>query len=81
MLEIVKTTTFTGTSKIGDVAVKIFSATINTSTPEEMVFNHYVLNYDIYKSNRAVIGAEQLQFEDTAYVFQDHLIAEKENQA
>ena len=77
MLEIVKTTTFTGTSKVGDVVVKIFSATINTVKPEDMSFNHYVVNYELYKSNRAVITEEQSSFEDVAYLFQEQLIAEK----
>lgn len=77
MLEIVKTTTFTGTSKIDDVAVKIFSATINTMNPEEMAFNHYVVNYELYKNNRSSISVEQTSFEDAAYLFQEQLIAEK----
>ncbi|PKM87503.1 MAG: hypothetical protein CVU87_09480 [Firmicutes bacterium HGW-Firmicutes-12] len=81
MLEIIKTTTFTGTAKIGEVAAKVFSATINTANPEDMSFNHYVVKYDLYKANRAAIGAEQSAFEDAAYTFQDQLIAEKAVQA
>lgn len=77
MLEIVKETKFRGVSKIGDTAAKMFEATINTVSPETMSFNHYVVNYELYKANRAAIGAEQLAFEDTAYDFQDQLIAEK----
>lgn len=77
MLEIVKTTTFSGTAKIGEAAAKMFGATINTANPEDMSFNHYVVNYELYKSNRAAIGAEQIIFEDAAYAFQDALIAEK----
>ena len=80
MLDITKTITFTGTSKIGEATVKIFTATINTANPEEMPFNHYVVDYVLYKANRAVISAEQLEFEDAAYAFQDQLIAEKEAQ-
>lgn len=77
MLEIIKTTTFTGTSKIGEAPAKVFSATINTANPEEMSFNHYVVSYALYKQNRSAIGAEQLQFEDAAYAFQDQLITEQ----
>ena len=77
MLEIVRTTTFTGTSKIGDVPVKMFTATINTETPEEMGFNHWVVNYPLYKPNREVIGLEEKDFENQAFLFQEQLIAEK----
>ena len=80
MLEIVKTTTFSGTSKIGEVVAKIFTATINTETPEDMAFNHYVVNYELYKGNRTTISNEQVEFEDAAYAFQDQLITEKEAQ-
>ncbi len=77
MLEIVKTTTFTGNSKIGEVAAKIFTATINTETPEDMVLNHYVVNYELYKGNRTTISNDQIEFEDAAYAFQDQLITEQ----
>jgi hypothetical protein len=77
MLEIIKETKFRGTSKVGEAAAKMFEATINTASPENMSFNHYVVNYELYKANRATIGAEQLQFEDAAYTFQDQLIAEQ----
>jgi hypothetical protein len=77
MLEIIKETIFRGTSKVGDAAAKMFEARINTANPENITFNHYVANYDLYKSNRAAIGAEQSTFEDTAYAFQDQLIAEQ----
>jgi hypothetical protein len=77
MLEVIKETKFRGTSKVGDAAAKMFEATINTANPGDMKFNHYIVNYELYKSNRAAIGAEQLQFEDAAYTFQDQLIAEQ----
>ncbi|MDO9549128.1 MAG: hypothetical protein Q7J65_09220 [Candidatus Marinimicrobia bacterium] len=77
MLEITKETIFKGTSKVGDAAAKMFEARINTVNPESMSFNHYIVQYDLYKANRAAIGAEQLAFEDAAYAFQDQLIAEQ----
>lgn len=77
MLEIVKTTTFTGTSKVGEATAKTFTATINTANPEELSFNHYIVNNPLYKANRAAITAEQVAFEDSVYTFQDQLIAEK----
>ena len=77
MLEIVKTTTFTGSSKIGETIVKMFTATVNTESPEEMTLNHWVVNYPVYKANRTAIGLEEVEFEDQAYAFQQQLIDEK----
>ena len=77
MLETNKETIIKGTSKVGEVAVKMFEARINTASPEVMTFNHYVVNYELYKPNRAAILQEQLSFEDSAYAFQDQLIAEQ----
>jgi len=77
MLEIIKETTFKGMSKVGDATAKMFEARINTANPETIAFNHYVINYELYKANRAAIGVEQSTFEDTAYAFQDQLIAEQ----
>ena len=67
MLEIKKTTQFRGNSKIGDIVVKVFEATINTETPENMTLNNYVIDYELYKAN-------QTEFEDQAYAFQASLI-------
>lgn len=77
MLEIVKTTTFTGTSKIGDTVVKTFTATVNTENPEDMTLNHWVVNYPVYKENRSAVALEEVDFEDQAYAFQQALIDEK----
>jgi len=76
MLNITKTTQFRGESKIGEATAKVFEATINTANPESMTFNNYIVNYDLYKNNRAAIATEQTKFEDEAYTFQAQLIAE-----
>lgn len=77
MLTTTKTTQFRGESKIGDISAKVFEATINTANPESMTLNSYVINYEIYKSNRAAIAADQAAFEDAVYAFQEALIAEQ----
>lgn len=77
MLNITKTTQFRGESKIGEVAAKMFEATINTANPESMTLNNYVINYDLYKANRTAIAADQAAFEDAVYLFQEELIAEQ----
>ena len=77
MLETTREIFIKGVSKIGDVAVKNFEARINTSTPETINFNHYVINYDLHKPNRSLVNVDEVAFEDQAYAFQDQLIAEK----
>ena len=77
MLEIIKTTQFRGDSKVNSQSAKIFEATINTAAPENMTLNSYVINYELYKSNRSAITADQAAFEDAVYAFQEALIAEQ----
>jgi len=77
MLNITKTTQFRGESKVGETAVKMFEATINTAAPENMTLNNYVINYELYKANRAAVAADQTAFEDAVYLFQESLIAEQ----
>ncbi|MDN5289871.1 MAG: hypothetical protein PWQ06_110 [Anaerophaga sp.] len=77
MLEIIKTTQFRGDSKINTQSAKVFEATINTAAPENMTLNSYIINYDLYKSNRTAIAADQAAFEDAVYAFQEALIAEQ----
>lgn len=77
MLTITKTTQFRGESKIGDTAAKMFEATINTTNPENITLNSYVINYELYKANRTAIATDQTAFEDAVYAFQESLIAEQ----
>lgn len=75
MLNITKTTQFKGESKINDTLAKVFEATINTAAPESMTMNSYIVNYDLYKANRAAVTADQTAFEDAVYAFQEPLAA------
>ena len=77
MLEIIKTTQFKGNSKVGADIVKVFDASINTADPENITLQAYVVNYDLYKANRAAVAADQTSFEDAVYAFQEALIAEQ----
>ena len=74
MLTTTKTTQFRGESKIGEAAAKIFEATINTASPENLTLNGYVVNYDLYKSNRSAVAVDQAAFEDAVYAFQESLM-------
>ena len=75
MLEINKSITLVGNSKVGDVTVKVFDAKINESDPENLSLNNYVTNYDLYKANRTAVTADQTAFEDAVYALQESLMA------
>ena len=77
MLEITKTTQFRGNSKVNSNLVKVFDASVNTADPENIAMTNYIVNYELYKENRAVITADQTAFEDAVYSFQEALIAEQ----
>jgi len=77
MLEIIKTTQFKGNSKVGADIAKVFDASVNTADPKNITLQAYVVNYDLYKANRAAVAADQTSFEDAVYAFQEALIAEQ----
>ena len=77
MLNIVKTTQIKGESKINDTLTKVFESAVNTAAPENMTMNSYIVNYELYKANRAAVAADQTAFEDAVYAFQETLIAEQ----
>lgn len=74
MLEISKSISLIGNSKIDGVVVKVFDAKINENDPENMVLNSYIANYELYKANRAAITTEQTQFEDVVYSLQESMM-------
>lgn len=75
MLEINKSITLIGNSKVNDVLVKVFDAKINENDPENLTINNYVTNYELYKANRTAIATEQAQFEDAVYKIQEEMLA------
>ena len=77
MLNIVKTTQIKGESKINGTLTKVFESAVNTAAPENMTMNSYIVNYELYKANRAAVAADQTSFEDAVYAFQEALIAEQ----
>lgn len=74
MIEIKKSITLVGNSKVGTELVKVFDAKINENEPENMTMNSYITNYDLYKVNRAAITAEQTEFENAAYAIQEAML-------
>lgn len=78
MLSYKKEITLTGTSKIDGVVAAGYQAKINSDNPEDMTISVWQSDKDLYKNNRATCRADQAAFEDTAYILQEELIAEKE---
>lgn len=76
MLEKKKKITITGKSMIDGVEVCGYQAQIDSSNPEDIVFNDWQVNKEMYKANRAACRADQAEFEDYAYTIQDELLAE-----
>jgi len=74
MLEINKSISIIGNSKIGTELVKVFDAKINENEPENMTLNSYIANYELYKTNRSAVTLEQTEFEDMVYELQESLI-------
>ena len=65
-----------GVSK--EVAVKGFTATIDSANPENMSINEYYQGTngkDLYKEHRSECRADEAAFEDMVYDLQDEMIA------
>jgi len=73
MLEINKSISLIGNSKVGEKIAKVFDAKINEKEPENLVINSYIVDYELYKANRATITSEQTEFENTVYAIQESL--------
>lgn len=78
MLTFKKEITLAGESKIDGVIAAGYQAKINSDHPEDMTISVWQTNKELYKNNRTICRADQAAFEDTAYILQEELIAEKE---
>ena len=77
MLKMNKTTSFRGESKVGDVTMVIFNASINSDNPEEASMDSYTTNQSLYRANREIANADRIAFEDEVYAFQQASIDAK----
>ena len=77
MLEIKKNITITGESMVDGKQAEGYSATINSDNPEDITFSSWQTDKDLYKANRTQCRKDKADFEDTAYLVQDEMIAEK----
>lgn len=61
-----------------DVVIKNFTATIDSSNPGNMTISEYFNGNEgkeLYKDHRTECRADEAEFEDMAYAFQDEMIA------
>lgn len=62
-----------------EVVVKGFTATIDSTNPENMTISDYFQGETgkmLYKEHRSECRADKAAFEDAAYILQDQMIAE-----
>lgn len=78
MLNVTQKITITGESIVDGVSIAGFSASINSNNPADMVLSMWQNNKQACKENRAIVRADQAEFEDFAYAKQDELIAAME---
>lgn len=74
-LEIKKSLTLNGTSKIDGVAAERYTAVINSDKPEDMTISSYQMDKNVYKANRVQCRLDSAEFEEAAYALQDEMIA------
>ncbi|MDU7031679.1 MAG: hypothetical protein E6357_28900 [Clostridiales bacterium] len=67
-------------SKVGDLFVENYNATIDTSNLQNVQITSYISDQASYKENRALIRADRAKFEDEVYALQDEMIAEQNTQ-
>lgn len=67
-------------SKVGDLFVENYSATIDTSNLQNVQIASYISDQASYKENRTLIREDRAKFEDEVYALQDEMIAEQNTQ-
>ena len=59
---------------VGEKQVCIFSATIDSQSPENMDVTRSIIDRAAYKENRTQMMKDQTAFEDAVYALQDEMI-------
>lgn len=76
MLNYKQKITITGESVIDGVNVAGFSASIDSTDPNNVTFSTWQNDKQAYKENRVAVRADQAEFEDFVYAKQDELLAQ-----
>lgn len=69
MLEITKTLTLNGESKVetkeGEAVVAIMNATVSKN--DQIIISKSIVNSDVYKENKEIVQSDMISFEEKAY--------------
>lgn len=76
MLNIKKSTTLTGRCIVDGVEIEGYTAVINSEDPADIKLSSFQIKQELCKENRIQCRADRAEFEDTAYLEQDKMIAE-----
>lgn len=75
-LEIVKTTKFVGSIKVGDTVVKTITADIDDKGVTTLT--EWINDSEAYAANRREVRKQEQAFQDAVYAAEDAIIAELE---
>ena len=71
-----KVVTLTAESKVGEVLVARFSATVNSANDVNSAYSEQILNAELYKANKIEVRADMDAFRVAMYALEDELAAE-----
>lgn len=71
-----KVVTLTAESKVGEVLVARFSATVNSANDVNSAYSEQILNTELYKANKIEVRADIDAFRAAIYALEDELAAE-----
>ena len=77
MIDIKKTITLEGNSKINEVIAETYRAVINHDNQDDMSMSRYQQNKQAYKENHVKCRKDAESFEEYAYALQEQMIKEK----
>lgn len=77
-LEIRKTISLTGESKVEDKTIVYFSANVSTDESSKTSFNQNIVEQELYQANRLACRKDAAAFQNAVYDVEDQLAAEQE---
>lgn len=77
MLNMNISVTMNGSSTFNGETAETYTATIDSSNPENISMSNYIQNNKVYRDNRQQCYADRKAFDDMVYAKQDEMIAAK----
>lgn len=71
-----KVVTLTAESKVGEVLVARFSATVNSANDVNSAYSEQILSTELYNANKIEVRADMDAFRVAMYALEDELAAE-----